>query len=188
MQRRKGKQTHTFVYLAIDNVYTCGLDLCFVLGLDASGCNRGNRLFHRSTRQVFYPHIYLYWIDIFKHKTDLIKIQRKSDCMLWSYRKRYGYAFPDCIDIVYSNEVVYEMMNLTGASVDLGNRIGWIDICKAITICFIYFEHWNTDNLRSFAYSFHLQLFFILWEKHNGIVGIGIHGQELYHSGFHSHV
>lgn len=44
------------------------------------------------------------------------------------------------------------------------NRIDWIDVCKAIAIFFIYCGHWLTKsgNLEVFAYSFHLQLFFIL--------------------------
>lgn len=44
------------------------------------------------------------------------------------------------------------------------NRIDWIDVCKAFAILFIYFGHWLTKNgnLAVFAYSFHLQLFFLL--------------------------
>jgi len=43
-------------------------------------------------------------------------------------------------------------------------RYDWIDVSKAIGILFIYFGHWLTTsgNLAVFAYSFHLQLFFIV--------------------------
>lgn len=47
---------------------------------------------------------------------------------------------------------------------DLNTRIDWIDVCKAFAIFFIYFGHWLTTNgnLAIFAYSFHLQLFFLI--------------------------
>lgn len=47
---------------------------------------------------------------------------------------------------------------------DITYRIDWIDVCKGIAIIFIYLGHWTTPNGRveGFAYSFHLQLFFII--------------------------
>lgn len=42
------------------------------------------------------------------------------------------------------------------------NRIDWIDVARAITIIFVYLGHWSTARITSFAYAFHLQLFFII--------------------------
>jgi fucose 4-O-acetylase-like acetyltransferase len=61
------------------------------------------------------------------------------------------------------------------------SRIDYVDVCKCFAIVFIYFGHWTTknNNLAVFAYSFHLQLFFIIsgffvlnHEKQNAFVFI----------------
>lgn len=38
----------------------------------------------------------------------------------------------------------------------------WVDVARAIAIIFVYLGHWNTDKVGSFAYAFHLQMFFII--------------------------
>ena len=41
-------------------------------------------------------------------------------------------------------------------------RFDFIDVSKAIAMIFIYIGHWSSVNLSSFAYSFHLFLFFMV--------------------------
>ncbi len=42
------------------------------------------------------------------------------------------------------------------------SRMDWVDVARAIAIIFVYLGHWSTARITSFAYSFHLQLFFII--------------------------
>ena len=41
-------------------------------------------------------------------------------------------------------------------------RYEYLDVAKAIAIIFVYLGHWTTKHIEVFAYSFHLQLFFII--------------------------
>lgn len=40
-------------------------------------------------------------------------------------------------------------------------RYDWIDVGKAIAMIFIFLGHWQSERIGVFAYSFHLQLFFL---------------------------
>lgn len=40
-------------------------------------------------------------------------------------------------------------------------RYDWIDVAKAIAMIFIFLGHWQSTRIGNFAYSFHLQLFFM---------------------------
>lgn len=41
-------------------------------------------------------------------------------------------------------------------------RIGWVDVAKGFAMVFVYLGHWSTARVTTLAYSFHLQLFFII--------------------------
>lgn len=41
-------------------------------------------------------------------------------------------------------------------------RYDWIDVAKAIAMIFIFLGHWKSERIGDFAYSFHLQLFFLV--------------------------
>ncbi|BBF44252.1 acyltransferase/acetyltransferase [Lachnospiraceae bacterium KM106-2] len=41
-------------------------------------------------------------------------------------------------------------------------RYDWVDVSRAIALIFVYLGHWVSMNLEAFAYTFHLQLFFII--------------------------
>lgn len=41
-------------------------------------------------------------------------------------------------------------------------RLDWVDVSKAIAMIFIFLGHWQSQRIGDFAYSFHLQLFFMV--------------------------
>ena len=47
-------------------------------------------------------------------------------------------------------------------SIKYSKRLKWIDVSKAIAMIFIFLGHWQTKRIGAFAYSFHLQLFFMV--------------------------
>lgn len=42
------------------------------------------------------------------------------------------------------------------------SRLGWVDAARAIAMIFVYLGHWLTARIEVTAYSFHLQLFFMI--------------------------
>ena len=42
------------------------------------------------------------------------------------------------------------------------NRVGWVDVARGLAMIFVYLGHWSTARITAFAYSFHLQMFFII--------------------------